>query len=235
MSNFDIAREVMTDLASRITKERGSSKWKWANQTVVFPDLRCPFCSDVLRSNAVWVIKGESTLLGQAIPTAGRVFKLTTPNHPHVKADTGAICFGNAQSAVHALFSSLNPESVYTNVIGWLQSSYWNHDCKQLPGRVYCYGCENSIDEDDDYTFEDEHYCYECFSDRAFNCYWCGSDRPRDDEHVVQEHSYCLRCFQRDCFKCTECEETFNTNQRPDPSVLRCMGCSVVTITEPRS
>ena len=133
--NLDIAREVTAALAER--ESVSIAGWKWRKGVVLFPEARCPFCQDVMRSRAIWVVHGYN-LVGQAVPRSGRELKLDPPKHPH--ATPSNICMGNAVDPLQALFAGLNPKSSYFNpdneytggMGAWLRGPYWEHDCAEL-------------------------------------------------------------------------------------------------------
>lgn len=139
MSNMDIVRATSTVLADHILKASNERSWKLVYQTVVFPEVKCPYCKKGVTSSAVWFIEKENRLIGQAIPQADGRFVLESPNHPHAHTDGGQICFGTAATAFHALFGSLNhharymkKEGGYGGVPEWLAGKYFNHRCAKI-------------------------------------------------------------------------------------------------------
>lgn len=218
MNNMDIVRNVSTVLADHVVKASTSKKraWKWTYQTIVFPEVKCPYCKKCVTSSAIWFIEKENRLVGQAIPVEGSRFKLESPDHPHACNDgRGQICFGTSASAVHALFGSLNKkqrymtkEGGYGGVPEWLAGKYFNHRCEKIDkwlgkgfkeeeNDYYCAACGDAMPEDDVHFFRDDDYCVRCFNVRAFICYDCGGTCPLDKRKFdADDNALCNACLE---------------------------------------
>src|SRR5688572_9862832 len=196
--NSDIALSVVCALAEQ--ESATVEGWKWKKGIVLFPETRCPYCKDVVRSKAIWVVHGYS-LIGQAVPVHGREFKLDSPSHPH--ATPSDICMGDAVDPLQALFNGLNPESAYIQVDGWLRGKYWRHSCVEMDEdreedhseEFCCARCEEWFHYDDSWSFSDDSYCEACFHRVAFNCSSCGEDYSRDERCEAFSNYYCSECF----------------------------------------
>lgn len=213
MNNSDLARDIALDLATRVSvKAKG---WSWVPGVVLFPEVRCPYCKDVVKSRAVWKVQGNY-LLGQAVPVAGQPLVLDRPRHPHATPST--ICMGNATDPLQALFNGLNPDSAWCDIADWLQGPYWEHSCEEMVSdededeeddRNSCESCGSRLDDGDEYSFDDTIYCESCFNDRAFYCDECDEKYARDDQNLgADEYAYCDTCWNDKFFQCDECEKT---------------------------
>lgn len=220
MSTYsDIAREVATTLAlNESSRDKG---WHWRRGVVLFPEARCPYCKDVIKSRALWLVEGFY-LRGQCVPVAGRELVLDTAWHPHCLPGN-AICMGDAVDPLQALFNGLNPESAYggnagsghNNFVQWLNSSLWSHSCDAMErededdheGEGYCESCEDYYDEDYIRNFNDSYYCESCFSRRAFDCAGCDGTYSIDDRRSTDDGDYCDDCWSERYFFCEGCEE----------------------------
>lgn len=205
MSNQDIAQKAMELLTQRESSiERG---WRWRPGVVLFPEARCPYCKEVVKSKAIWLVT-KTQLLGQGVPVRGRELVLEAPYHPH--ATPSDICFGNAYDPLQALFGGLNPKSAYVAVDKWLKGKYWDHSCEEMEQRSCCSGCEEGLDEDDTYYFSGDTYCNNCFSEVAFYCFDCGDAYSIDESYENPNgYDYCIRCFNRYYFRCNGCSNPF--------------------------
>lgn len=227
MNNSDLARDIAITLASRSMAE--AKGWSWSKGVVLFPEARCPFCREVMKSRALWLVRGNY-LLGQAVPVAGRELVLDRPSHPH--ATPSAICMGNAVDPLQALFNGLNPKSSSFNtgdqitggMCDWLRGPYWEHTCSEMDEaeeRVsdddheddfLCAGCEEYFDECREFNYE--YYCESCFNERAFICHACGGTFVDERRHTgPDDRSYCGDCYCDRFFCCENCEEDFSSDE----------------------
>jgi len=235
MANMDIVRAVSTVLSDHVLKvtapkKKGKRPWKWAYQTVVFPEVRCPYCKEVASSNAVWFIEKESTLIGQAIPVAGKKFVVESPDHPHAEEYSGIICFGTARDSINALFGSLNHHARYLRKSGgyggvpqWLGGKYFNHSCKTVDAYMGKGGGlpieEDILDDDED---EDEGGDYE------YHCEACGDGMNDGEDWEFADALYCKDCFDARAFMCGNCGGTIDLEEKyvtPDGGAAYCNGC----------
>jgi len=220
MSTIDIVRDISAELAVNVKKQ--ATGWRWAKGVVPFPDIRCPYCKEAVRSKAIWkhtetaLIGAAQLVLGQS-PTIGKV------EHPHARQEwTGQkICFGSAKDAHQALFGALNPNYV-EHTVPFLQSEVMgHHQCDAMPepdepyNGAVCFACEGEVDEDDAYFFNDDRYCPECFYERAFYCERCGDVWDNNEAWISPDGtSYCHDCFDTKYFKCYYCNETYSLDER---------------------
>jgi hypothetical protein len=210
MSNVDIVRNVTAELATR-TKAQVTG-WRWADGVVVFPDIRCPYCKQGVRSPAIWK-HTKTTLIGQVVPQMGVTPQLDHPEHAHVVTEAGGICFGRAKTAYQALFGALNGTPNYEHMVGpFLRGPLMgHHHCEEMDAikenTFICYACEDAIDEDAVHTFDGENYCADCFYDVAFYCYYCGDAYSiTDRENGSDDNDYCCDCWSSKFFKCEKCD-----------------------------
>lgn len=245
--NADIVREVATTLATH--EKIDTTGWKWRPGVVLFPETRCPFCKDVIKSKAVWLVEGNY-LKGQAVPVAGRPLVLDPPKHPH--ALPSQICMGNATDPLQALFNGLNPESSFFNVNntitgdipGWLRGPYWKHDCDKARNaeeraleseeddheeEFYCGGCDQYFSDDESNEYRDNSYCNSCFSERAFRCANCDITYSNEDSRTAFNDLYCNDCFDDKFFTCVLCGDVRRDHEEvasnDDGSI--CRDCSL--------
>lgn len=213
--SLDIAREVTAALAEAESVQ--ATGWKWRKGVVLFPETRCPYCREAVRSRAIWLVEGNS-LIGQAVPRAGRPLVLDPPEHPH--ATPSDICMGNASDPLQALFTGLNPESVFVNMIEWLQGEYWEHSCDAMAvaeeeesdtheNEFCCESCNEWYDNDDSYSNGDYLYCQDCFYKDYFYCVNCSEAHANDSACRAFGDSYCDDCFADKFFNCDECGATY--------------------------
>lgn len=211
MSNSDIAYEVSLLLTDKESKapEKG---WRFQEGVVVFPEAECPYCKEIVKSKAVWVMS-ETKLLGQAVPRRGRELIMDAPRHPH--ATPSDICFGNAFDPLHALFGALNPDSAWVEVDQWLKGKYWEHECEEMRKGDSCEWCGDEIDEGEEFSCADSIYCSSCFYERAFYCDRCSEAYSIDEMNNPPNGSdYCNECFNENYFNCYECSEAFKHDDR---------------------
>lgn len=223
MSNSDIAREVAAIIATH--ESEVSIGWRWRKGTVLFPEAKCPFCSSVIKSRAVWLVE-DFYLVGQGVPVAGKPLVLDRPSHPH--AIPSAICMGDAVDPLQALFNGLNPKSSYFDpdheshggIPKWLRGKYWEHDCTE--GReaeesededdgydYYCEVCEQGMSDENYYSFNGSYYCHSCWCERAFYCDYCDVDRAIDGmRNGADGEQCCDNCFGDRWFTCESCGDT---------------------------
>ena len=216
--SLDIAREVAARLAE--SERVNATGWKWQRGIVLFPESRCPFCEGVIRSRAVWLVRGYN-LIGQGVPVAGRALKLDPPKHPH--ATPSAICMGDAVDPLQALFNGLNVKSSYFNpydeitggMCPWLRGPYWEHSCSEMreaesrteddEDTFVCEGCNELYNYDSSYTHGDSLYCVDCFNESYFYCCQCSETYSNDEQKTYNGEYYCESCFKKDHFECEKC------------------------------
>jgi hypothetical protein len=210
MSNVDIVRNVTAELATR-TKAQVTG-WRWADGVVVFPDIRCPYCKQGVRSPAIWK-HTKTTLIGQVVPQMGVTPELEKPNHAHVTTAAGGICFGKARTAYQALFGALNGTPNYEHMVGpFLRGPLMgHHHCEEMDAikenLVSCINCGDTVDEDGAYWFNANSYCADCFNDIAFNCWNCGDAYSVDERKIgSDDYDYCPDCWSTRFFECAKCD-----------------------------
>ena len=209
MSNIDIVRAVTAELTTRTRKQ--VTGWRWAEGVVVFPDIRCPYCKQGVRSPAIWK-HNDTHLIGQVVPQIGVTPALEHPTHAHVVDNNGGICFGRAKTAYQALFGALNGTPAYVPkvmpfVTGPLMG---NHHCEEIDAvrenSYICVNCDDVVDEDDVFNFNNETYCNDCFYELAFYCYNCGDTYSINERELgSDDFDYCVDCWRDRFFRCEKC------------------------------
>jgi hypothetical protein len=71
-----------------------------------------------------------------------------------------------------------------------------------------CCGCECS----DDYMFDDEVYCQDCFYEHFAECDCCSEVVPRENLTDVDGESMCDICREENAFLCPDCDELHNND-----------------------
>lgn len=212
MSDLDLARNIMAELATKTAKV--VKGWRWAKGVVLFPEIRCPYCEQGVQSTAIWKHTDHS-LIGAVIPVAGVTPRLGKVEHPHARQEwTGQICFGNhgVTNAHHALFGALNPGAAYIeHVVPFLKGDLMgNHTCDEVPddgGRI-CIECDKALKADDVYAFDGDPYCENCFNDVAFYCYICGDATDINAAWLDPAGLKCCEtCWTENYFRCVTCGE----------------------------
>lgn len=223
MNNSDLARDIAIELATRVSAP--TVGWSWSKGVVLFPEARCPFCKDVMKSRAVWLVRGNY-LIGQAVPVAGQELVLDPPEHPHATSyvSPAAICMGNAVDPLQALFNGLNVRSSFFNpddeitggMCPWLRGPYWEHDCNEMSEAedyigeedgMICDNCAEYFDPDDMSEFNSNYYCENCFNDHAFKCAGCRGTFSQDMRLSYDDDNYCSDCFYDRYFYCEGCSD----------------------------
>lgn len=163
----EIAKTTQREMAGK-TKVDDKS-WSFREGIILFPETRCPFCKEVVKSKAIWQVdvKGKR-LLGQGVPVKGQPFKLDNPKHPHVFTGSsgykaGTTCMGNAPDMVTALFGAYNPSSLADTsqkISTWFKGKYWEHDCKNLGS---CYKCNIETGKLEERQWGPRYYCPQCW------------------------------------------------------------------------
>ena len=128
--------------------ESSENRWKIASNIRIFPDGKCPFCDQVVRSSCIWKIS-ESICYGRySICGNDLLFTSGTDDnfHPHVHSD-GSICLGRSSNADNALFAGMNMVGAYPNWVNnyplWdsFFKSIWGHECEELKKNIEYEGC----------------------------------------------------------------------------------------------
>lgn len=110
-------------------------EWGWMHTPVVFPESRCVFCEDTIRSPGIWFLGGplHKRLFGMLRIVPGGKAVLIQPSHPH---DTGGgnLCLGKNPTGIDLLATppNLNDCPMWSyNVPQWYKR-YWDHDCGEM-------------------------------------------------------------------------------------------------------
>lgn len=119
--------------ALRQVESAGSSErstWRFIEGIILFPEARCPYCHEPMRSQRIWQAR-SGMVLGCWEIKEGKLVKQAV-RHPHV-LNNGAICMGNQPlgKEMSALFLGLNFISsyfTYEHFSDWLLSEF-NHVC----------------------------------------------------------------------------------------------------------
>ena len=131
-------------------------KFRMAEELFIFPETRCPFCNDVIRSRWIWQIKLGRLAAVWNVTGRGRRRKIkkiviTRTTHPHVYR-RGQVCLGSTRIVSDALFNGLNPGSPtgdwthHTSWKAWLKR-VWKHDCGEAPAEKNYYGTRRVFTE----------------------------------------------------------------------------------------
>ena len=123
-------------------------KWAWIGTPVFYPESICPFCTDVIRSEGVWLFDGvnQTILLGGVFPRYGA--KLVKCGHPHAGCG-GTICRGGHTTGISVLASMPTTNDMYMGRIDmcrWLKR-YWNHKCDEMCDYLVSEGYSHIIGE----------------------------------------------------------------------------------------
>lgn len=138
-----------TARAAELADQRPTDRhpWSWEEGIALFPEARCPYCSAAIQSNRIWKI-GPRQVFAQWRLDRGRLVK-EQPEHPHCGGG-GAVCTGNADSTLAALFFSINTGDTYwgrgpTAVKPWLAKMF-GHICHQPDVVIpYCEECGGEL------------------------------------------------------------------------------------------
>ena len=165
--------------------------WRWRDGTLLFPEGRCCYCGEPVRSNRLWVVD-QGWLRGQLDVEKG-VFE--KPEHPHAGTD-GSLCLGGSDSPTEALFFGVNPSDPVIrdmDIQKWYAKMF-GHTCHSKdalkPSELFPGGGRDYDDEEDN----DCEYC----------CHCC--DRECCTESGVPCDCGCEECYCRtpNCFNCNE-------------------------------
>lgn len=88
-----------------------------------------------------------------------------------------------------------------------------------------CVACGDGCGED--YEWDGDYYCEDCYKDRFQRCEWCEDRFYPDDLTEVNGNLYCERCLSRHftcCDRCGEYEANDETHTTSDGSSI-CNGC----------
>jgi len=82
-----------------------------------------------------------------------------------------------------------------------------------------CYSCDNSIRRGNEYYYNDETYCSDCYHDRIRQCSYCGDDTEVDDCTTVQTEcsdyeEYCDYCTNQHTIITSSGETWLETDTR---------------------
>ena len=147
---FDEHRQHVEDPSRR--------DWKWREGTLLFPEGRCCFCGEPVRSNRLWVVE-QGWLRGQ-LDIEKAVFE--KPEHPHAGTD-GSLCLGGSNSSTEALFFGVNPADPVMRSLDipeWYAKMF-DHVCGVAgalkPSELF--SARAGMNDGDD---EDEDHCDDC-------------------------------------------------------------------------
>jgi hypothetical protein len=131
---IDIFRRLAAEVAA--SPSSVNSGFHFPDRIVVFPEMRCPFCNQVVRCKRIWRINnGRVPFYWDVVRGRRRGWKLIRGvfhAHPHVSSSTD-VCMGDAETEEQALFTGMNPyDSFWENyeIFGWLET-VWDHRCPE--------------------------------------------------------------------------------------------------------
>jgi hypothetical protein len=230
--------EAMTTVLRRFGEHRQEAEdpdrrdWKWRDGTILFPEGRCCYCGEPVRSNRLWVV--ESGWLRGQLDVEKGVFE--KPEHPHAGTD-GGLCLGDSNNPIDALFFGVNPSDPLRrdmNIPKWYAKMF-GHTCNSKdalkPSELFP-GGNGSYDEDEDEGCEscchccDRECCTEsgipcdCGCDECYcrtpNCFNCNEAMGDDwgEIHNGDRYRYfCHECWSATHFRCTRCLGLFPVNE----------------------
>lgn len=165
----EIAKTTQREMAGKTKVKVDDKSWSFREGIILFPETRCPFCKEVVKSKAIWQVDVKNKrLLGQGVPVKGQPFKLDNPKHPHVFTSnsghkSGTTCMGNAPDMMTALFGAYNPSSLADTsqlISTWFKGKYWEHDCQKVGT---CCRCHTECGTIDERLWKDKPYCDQCW------------------------------------------------------------------------
>ena len=93
--------------------------------------------------------------------------------------------------------------------------------------KVECYSCADDLTgvESDQFDFEGDVYCEECYNDTFSTCAGCRTVYHSEEMVCVLAagEMYCQRCFENDFSICTGCQEIVNNQD-----ACICDGCGTM-------
>jgi hypothetical protein len=221
------------------SEDHTDRRWRWRNGTILFPEGRCCYCGEIVRSeDRLWVVEGD-WLRGQFNIAADKA-DWETPNHPHAGTD-GGLCLGNSDDPESALFFGVNPSDPLRRDISipeWYEQMF-GHKCgKGGVGSSELFARGVGYDEDDEDEDDDEHCenccrccavdccsdnmtvcdcgCAECYC-KPSACPECADDLGEGSAMVVVDGGSwgwrCQTCWSRTHARCARCQDTFINSQ----------------------
>lgn len=126
--------------------------WEWKYMTLPFPESKCPYCNEVIRSNSIWFINQAVTrLIGIMQVKPGMKAVLQPPRHPHIMDSVGTLCLGRNRDVVSLIASPPNlldcPMGIQ-HVPRWL-ITYWDHRCAIMMNHIRDYVRRGILSPDD--------------------------------------------------------------------------------------
>lgn len=108
-------------------------RWSYVETPVFFPESRCPYCNEVIRSPGIWFLKGDKFqfLVGVLIPREGGHPRLQQPYHPH---GATPFCLGRNRDGIELLSSPVNIRDcsmALENIPHWIRQ-WWDHSCDYM-------------------------------------------------------------------------------------------------------
>lgn len=80
-----------------------------------------------------------------------------------------------------------------------------------------CQGCGRVVDKDTGYTYENEEYCEDCYSDRFTTCEGCSETIANDEARYVNgDGSYCDSCYTDKFVTCEDCGDEIEIKDAQD-------------------
>lgn len=235
---------AMTTILRRFEEHRQEAEdpnrrdWRWSDGTLLFPEGRCCYCGEPVRSNRLWVVD-QGWLRGQLDVEKG-VFE--KPEHPHAGTD-GSLCLGDSDSPTDALFFGVNPNDPVMrdmNIPAWYAKMF-GHTCHgkdALKSELFP-GGGSSYDEEDNGC---EYCCHCCSADccpedgmcdcgcddcycRPPNCFNCSEELGDDDWAeipIANRHRYfCQKCWSATHTICMHCHVAYPTSEIEEVAGVR--------------
>lgn len=140
-------------VACRSGKE--AVNWEWAVTPIMYPESRCPYCHDPIRSPGIWFLKGpnHSRLAGAIFPQPNGKVVVVNPSHPHDICG-GQLCLGSHATGIAVFMAEANLRDTPMGshyIPRWLKR-YWRHDCKEMRWFLYAAHYRDQLAELDNLT-----------------------------------------------------------------------------------
>lgn len=213
----DIMREFSEN--RQLSTSGEDRRWRFTPGTFLFPEGRCCYCGEAVRSNRLWALDavGGGRLFGQ-LNVAGKTAVFEKPEHPHAGTD-GVLCTGG-HDVLTALFFGVNPGDVIRrgmDIKEWYRKMF-DHECgKQKLKPANALFVERATRREDAPICGCECECSprwghcgcgheECLCD-DFECHECGEVYNADERHPsdITGHDYCESCFYERFAVCDHC------------------------------
>ena len=137
---LNLTRQLAMGMHEVVEARKANKLWFWNATPIAFPESKCPYCKEVIRSQYIWFMQGMklNLLLGAFKPEEGKKVRLVSATHPHSMGGQ-SVCIGSHPNGAALLATGPNMRDIPLGAgktALWINKYWGPHWCSNLEKEI---------------------------------------------------------------------------------------------------